>query len=71
MAILRGLGSAKLGSASNDSPAQLRINLTSKGGTTAEELRVMDEHQFMEMMDEAVQAAYDRSQVLADELGKS
>lgn len=71
MAILTVLGAAKLAVASNDSPAQLRINVTSKGGTTAEALRVMDEHQFMEMMDEAVQAAYDRSQVLADELGKS
>ena len=30
----------------------------------------MEEHHFMEMMDEALQAAYDRSQVLADELGK-
>lgn len=71
MAILTVLGAAKLAVASNDSPAQLRINVTSKGGTTAEALRVMDEHQFMEMMDEAVQAAYDRSQVLTDELGKS
>lgn len=71
MAILTVLGAAKLAVASNDSPAQLRINVTSKGGTTAEALRVMDEHRFMDMMDEAVQAAYDRSQVLADELGKS
>ena len=71
MAILTVLGAAKLAVASNDSPAQLRINVTSKGGTTAEALRVMDEHRFMDMMDEAVQAAYDRSQVLADKLGKS
>ena len=70
MAILTVLGAAKLASSSSDSPSQLRINVTSKGGTTAEALRVMDEHQFMTMMDEAIQAAYDRSQVLADELGK-
>ena len=70
MAILTVVGSAKLAQNSSDSPAQLRINVTSKGGTTAEALRVMEEHHFMEMMDEAVQAAYDRSQVLADELGK-
>lgn len=70
MAILTVLGAAKLAVSSSDSPAQLRVNVTSKGGTTAEALRVMQEHHFMEMMDEAVQAAYDRSQVLADELGK-
>ena len=31
----------------------------------------MDERDFMEMMDQAIQAAYDRNQVLADELGKA
>ena len=70
MAILTVLGAAKLAVSSTDSPAQLRINVTSKGGTTAEALRVMQEKGFMEMMDEAVQAAYDRSQQLADELGR-
>lgn len=70
MAILTVLGAAKLAVASSDSPSQLRVNVTSKGGTTAEALRVMEEHDFMTMMDEAVQAAYDRSQVLADELGR-
>lgn len=70
MSILTVLGAAKLAVASTESPAQLRVNVTSKGGTTAEALRVMQERQFMEMMDEAVQAAYDRSQVLADELGR-
>lgn len=70
MAILTVVGAAKLVVQSSDSPAQLRINVTSKGGTTAEALRVMQEHHFMEMMDEAIQAAFDRSQVLADELGK-
>ena len=70
MAILTVQGAAKLAVSSSDSPAQLRVNVTSKGGTTAEALRVMQEHHFMEMMDEAVQAAYNRSQVLADELGK-
>lgn len=71
MAILTVVGAAKLAVQSSDSPAQLRINVTSKGGTTAEALRVMQEHHFMEMMDEAIQAAFDRSQVLADELGKN
>lgn len=70
MAILTVLGAAKLAVSSDEPPAKLRTNVTSKGGTTAEALRVMDEHQFMAMMDEAVQAAYDRNQVLADQLGQ-
>lgn len=71
MAILTVWGAAKLALESNEAPAQLRANVTSKGGTTAEALRVMQERHFMEMMDEAVQAAYDRNQVLADELGRA
>ena len=56
---------------SEEPPAKLRENVTSKGGTTAEALRVMQEHDFMGMMDEAIQAAFDRNQELADELGKA
>lgn len=70
MAIMTVVGAGKLASLSSDSPAQLRENVTSKGGTTAEALRVMQEHDFMGMMDEAIQAAFNRSQQLADELGK-
>ena len=70
MAILTVLGAGKLAIASDEPPAKLRANVTSKGGTTAEALRVMDEHHFMDMMDEAIQAAYDRNQVLADQLGQ-
>lgn len=70
MAILTVLGAAKLAVQSDETPAKLRANVTSKGGTTAEALRVMDEHDFMGMMDQALEAAYDRNQVLADELGK-
>ena len=33
--------------------------------------RIMQEHDFMGMMDEAIQAAYDRNQVLATELDKA
>jgi pyrroline-5-carboxylate reductase len=56
---------------SSETPAKLRENVTSKKGTTAEALRVMQEHDFMGMMDEAIQAAYDRNQVLATELDKA
>ena len=70
MAILTVLGAAKLAVQSNETPAKLRANVTSKGGTTAEALRVMDEHDCLGMIDQALDAAYDRNQVLADELGK-
>lgn len=70
MAIMTIVGAGKLASLSTEPPSKLRENVTSKGGTTAEALRVMNEHDFMGIMDEAVQAAYDRNQVLADELGK-
>ncbi len=71
MAIMTVVGAGKLASTSDEPPAKLRQNVTSKGGTTAEALRIMEEHDFMGMMDEAIQAAYDRNQVLADELGKN
>lgn len=70
MAIMTIVGAGKLASLSDETPSKLRENVTSKGGTTAEALRVMQEHDFMGMMDEAIQAAYDRNQELADELGK-
>ena len=71
MAIMTVVGAGKLASLSEEPPAKLRENVTSKGGTTAEALRVMQEHDFMGMMDEAIQAAFDRNQELADELGKA
>ncbi len=71
MAIMTVVGAGKLASLSHEAPSKLRENVTSKGGTTAEALRVMQEHDFMGMMDEAIQAAFDRNQILADELGKA
>ncbi|MBO7172913.1 MAG: pyrroline-5-carboxylate reductase [Burkholderiaceae bacterium] len=68
MAIMTLWGASKLAMESTEPPAKLRENVTSKKGTTAEALRVMQEHDFMGMMDEAIQAAYDRNQVLATEL---
>ena len=71
MAKLTLWGASKLAMESTETPAKLRENVTSKKGTTAEALRVMQEHDFMGMMDEAIQAAYDRNQVLATELDKA
>ena len=68
MAVMTIVGAGQLALLSQESPTTLRENVTSKGGTTAQALRVMDEHGFMQMMDEAVQAAYDRNQELAEQL---
>lgn len=71
MAVMTVVGAAELALKTQDSPATLREKVTSKGGTTAQALRVMDEYGFMKMMDDAVQAAYNRNQELAEELKAS
>jgi pyrroline-5-carboxylate reductase len=47
-------GSGELARQSDDPPSQLRINVTSPGGTTAEALRVL-------MADDGIQPAFDRA----------
>lgn len=57
------LGAAALVEASPDTAlATLRENVTSKGGTTAEALRVFNEHQLTQTVAEAMQAAVHRAQ---------
>lgn len=58
------LGAAKLLSESGDDPAQLRINVTSPGGTTAAGLAVMAEAGFETIISDVVRAATDRSREL-------
>ena len=60
------LGAARLAAASEESPATLRKNVTSKGGTTEAALRVFDEEKLGERFARAVEAASRR----ATELGK-
>jgi pyrroline-5-carboxylate reductase len=64
------LGSAKLAVASDDTPAQLRKNVTSKGGTTEAALRVFDEEKLTERFARALDAATRRGGELGDELAK-
>ena len=64
------LGSAKLAEASADSPAQLRKNVTSKGGTTEAALRVFEEEKLAERFAKALAAATKRGGELGDVLGK-
>lgn len=60
-------GATALAEASNESPATLRERVTSKGGTTAAALAVIDERQVQRALIDAVAAARDRGR----ELGKT
>ncbi len=60
-------GAGQLAETSDESPAQLRINVTSPGGVTAEALRVLmdEETGFPVLLERAVEAAIKRDEELA------
>ena len=64
------LGSAKLALESAEAPAQLRKNVTSKGGTTEAALRVFEEEKLGERFAKALAAATRRGGALGEALGK-
>ena len=64
------LGAAKLAASSDESPATLRKNVTSKGGTTEAALNVFDQEKLAERFQRAVEAASRRATELGEELGK-
>lgn len=70
LAIETILGSAELAAASNQEPATLRENVTSKGGTTAAALAVFEQQNFRGIVKQAMQAASDRAMEMSQELGK-
>ena len=57
-------GSAMLLAESEDPPEQLRVNVTSPGGTTAEALKVFEERNLRDIFREAILAATERSKEL-------
>ncbi len=63
------LGAARMATESDLSPADLRKNVTSKGGTTEQAILNFQSANFQQIVFEALQAANDRSISLADELG--
>lgn len=71
LAVATVLGAAKLAKNSTDSAATLRAKVTSKGGTTYEALKVMDDHHFIDMMQEAMDACKKRSRELGEAFGKN
>jgi pyrroline-5-carboxylate reductase len=58
------LGAAALLSESGEDPAQLRINVTSPNGTTQAGLEVFGNNDFMDLINQVVAAAADRSREL-------
>lgn len=63
------LGAATMASESNDSPAQLRKNVTSPNGTTEQALNSFVESGIEAIVEKALKAANDRSVSLSTELG--
>jgi pyrroline-5-carboxylate reductase len=61
------LGSGHLIQKSGKSPADLRQMVTSKGGTTAAALEVLDKGGFTRLVTQAVKAAYDRAREMGGE----
>jgi pyrroline-5-carboxylate reductase len=62
-------GAAELALRSQDSPAVLRERVTSKGGTTAAALAVMQDRDLSALIGEALRAAAGRSEELGEEFG--
>jgi len=65
------LGAARLAAGSEESPAELRRNVTSKGGTTEAALKVFDEEQLAQRFARALEAASRRGADIGAELGKN
>ena len=59
------VGSTKMCNASDQSPSQLRENVTSPGGTTERALQVLDENDVRPTLVLAVSEAFKRAQELA------
>jgi pyrroline-5-carboxylate reductase len=63
-------GASELAARSDEPPATLRERVTSKGGTTAAALAVMEQGELGALIDRAVEAACRRGTELGDEFGR-
>jgi pyrroline-5-carboxylate reductase len=68
LAIETAFGAASMARAKENTPAVLRENVTSKGGTTAAALNVFNEHQMPMIIEKAMRAAHDRAVEFGDQL---
>jgi pyrroline-5-carboxylate reductase len=64
------LGAAKMAMDSDDAPAELRRKVTSPNGTTQAAIESMQANEIGRQIGEAMQACYDRSQALSEEMSK-
>ncbi|MEL0620219.1 pyrroline-5-carboxylate reductase [Psychrobacter proteolyticus] len=64
------LGAAKMAMNSDDAPAELRSKVTSPNGTTQAAVESMQANEIGRQISEAMQACYDRSQALSEEMSK-
>lgn len=70
LVIQTALGAAQMAGHSELDVATLRAQVTSKGGTTEQAINHFQQAGFEPLVESAMQAAYDRSRTLANELGK-
>ena len=64
------LGAAKMALGSEDAPSELRRKVTSPNGTTQAAIESMQANDISRQIVEAMQACYDRSQALSEEMSK-
>jgi pyrroline-5-carboxylate reductase len=64
-------GATQLAQNSSESASVLRERVTSKGGTTAAALEVLNQEGWYALLEKAIAAADQRGKVMGDELGKS
>ncbi|WP_201545388.1 pyrroline-5-carboxylate reductase [Psychrobacter immobilis] len=64
------LGAAKMALGSEDAPSELRRKVTSPNGTTQAAIESMQANDISRQISEAMQACYDRSQALSEEMSK-
>jgi len=70
LALQTMLGAAKMALGSDDAPAELRRKVTSPNGTTQAAIESMQANDIGRQIVEAMQACYDRSQALSEEMSK-
>lgn len=70
LTIQTALGAAKMADISDVEPGILRQRVTSKGGTTEQAILSFQGADFLQIVQNALEAANDRSRTLAQELGK-
>ncbi len=70
LALQTMLGAAKMALGSDDAPAELRRKVTSPNGTTQAAIESMQTNDIGRQIVEAMQACYDRSQALSEEMSK-